>query len=110
VEWGEISKADFDLPTDPADTSAAAVIVGNNEESSPNQELGISHKRYVRIKIFTPAGFQMGTHMILLQTRDPQARLSDLEVATYALGPDSNIVKTDFKDRKRLEVREAFLG
>ena len=98
IEWGEIPKADLEMKTYLPDTSAHAIILADYGQSAINSDLGITYKRHMRIKIFSAAGYDWGTHIITLYTKENWEKLDDLEGVTYSLGADGSIEKTDLED------------
>jgi hypothetical protein len=70
------------------------MILGDYGESRLNNELEVVFTRHTRVKIFTPAGFDWGTRVLTLYTKDHEETLSDLEGATYTLDANGEVERT----------------
>jgi hypothetical protein len=103
MEWGEIPKADLELKSFNADTSVSALVLCGYGEARINNELGLDYTVHMRIKMFSPAGYEHGTVAIALYTKDDAAKLSDLEGATYSLDASGEIVKTKLEKKMVFE-------
>lgn len=98
MKWGEIPRGDLEMKSYAPDTSAHAVILADFGESRINGDLGVTFNLHRRIKIFGPAGYEWGTHVISLYTKKHWSRLQDIKGATYSLGPDGSVQKTELDD------------
>ncbi len=103
MEWGDIPKADLELQSFNADTSVSALVLCGYGEAKLNNELGLDYTVHMRIKIFSPAGYEHGTVTIALYTKDDAAKLSDIEGATYVLDAGGEIVKTKLEKKMVFE-------
>jgi transglutaminase-like putative cysteine protease len=94
VEWNEIPKADLELKSFNSDTSVSAMVLCSYGEARINDNLGIDYNVHMRIKIFTPAGYEHGTVVLGLYTKGDAEQISDLKGATYTLDGSGEIVRT----------------
>lgn len=97
VKWGEIPRVDLKMTHYPADTNASALILYHLGDVSLNDELNLHHTEHLRIKIFTPKGYDLATHSIRVNTNSNE-RLIDLEAFTYWFDDNGKIVKTELDD------------
>jgi len=91
MKWGEISPELLKMKTYPPDTNAAAVILCDYGTTSFNDELNLVFKRHLRVKILSPAGYEWGTHSILINEEDDLDQIDDIEGITYSLGTNGDL-------------------
>jgi hypothetical protein len=103
MEWGEIPKTDLEMKSFNADTSVSAMLLCGYGEAMINNELGLDRTVHMRIKIFSPAGYEHGTVTIGLYTKDDAEKLSGLEGATYSLDASGEIVRTKLEKKMVFE-------
>jgi hypothetical protein len=82
----------------PGDTNATALILFDVGETTLNDNLELVFFRTTRIKILTDAGYPWGTHSVSIYTKNGAQRINDIEAATYTLGADSNVIRTEMDD------------
>ena len=99
VEFGNVPKADLAMTVCPFDSSADAMILADYGQSYVNDDMGINYERLLRVKLFRKSAFEeWGTHVIWVHTGNGYSRLTKLEGATYSLGADGEIVRTELSD------------
>lgn len=98
MEWGEIPQEQLAMTSFAADSNATAVILCDYGETSLTNDVGVAFTRHRRIKILTKAGFDWGTHSVVIYTKDHTQRIDDIEAVTYSLGPDGKVVETEMDD------------
>jgi transglutaminase-like putative cysteine protease len=103
MEWEEIPREDLEMKSFQSDTSVSAMVLGSYGEAAINDDFGFDYTVHVRIKIFSPAGYQYGTDVLSLYSYDFAEKLDDLEGATYALDDKGNVVKTELEDEMVFE-------
>jgi hypothetical protein len=98
IEWGEIPRVDLEMKSYPPDPDAPAIILADYGVSQINSNFGVTFTRHTRIKILNEAGYDWGTHVISLHTKNSWEKLKKLEGVTYALRPDGTITETELED------------
>jgi len=99
VEFGEIPAEDLRMTVCPIDSTADAFILADYGQAYINDDVGVDYERILRVKIFRKSAFDAwGTHVIGLYTRNSYAHLRKLEGATYSLGSDGSVVRTELSD------------
>ncbi len=98
MEWGEIPPEQLAMTSFAGDSNATAVILCDYGESSLTNDVGVAYTRHRRIKILTKAGFDWGTHSVVLFTKDHTERIDDIEGITHSFGPDGKVVETEMDD------------
>jgi transglutaminase-like putative cysteine protease len=98
MKWSEIPEVDLRMPVCALDSSASAMVLGDYGEACLNSELGIKFTRHTRIKIFTPAGYEWGTRMVTIYTKDKYEDFDDLEGATYSLDATGKVKCTELEE------------
>ena len=103
MEWGEIPKEDLEMTSFKSDTSVSAMVLGSYGEAGFNSALGIDYSIHVRVKIFSPAGYEFGTVVLPLYTKEYSEKLENLEGATYSLVANGYVAKTKLEDEMVFE-------
>lgn len=98
IKWDLIPKVDLEMTSYPKDPDATAVILCDYGESHINDDFGIEFNRTERIKILNKNGFKWGTFSIVVRHKQPSEEIHGIEGATYNLGPDGKIIKTELDD------------
>lgn len=99
IEWGEISKADLEMRSYPADSNASAVILCDYGETTMDKDINLVFKRHLRVKLLNQKGFSWGTHSVVIYNdREHGDDIDDIEGMTYTLSKEGKIVETEFDD------------
>ena len=93
IEWGEIPLADLAMTSFPDDSNASALVLCNYGESFINDDLNITYKRHLRVKILTEKGFDWGTHSITVNPK--RDFISDIEAVTYFFDEEGDLVEKE---------------
>ena len=90
-KFGEVSMEEMKMDSYTLDSSATAVILFDKGETVLSEDLNVSFKRHVRIKIFTKGGFEWADHAMRIQ--HVSQSVSKLKGSTYNL-EGGNIVES----------------
>lgn len=112
LEWGKISKSDFEMKSYLVDSTVSAVVLCDYGETSLTNDLGLVFTRHERIKIVSEAGYEWATHIIRYYAGDEIEYVRDIEGATYSLTPDGTIAVThlDAKSVFELDYDQKYRG
>ncbi|MGH7492587.1 MAG: DUF3857 domain-containing protein [bacterium] len=103
LKWGEVSRADLEMKSFPADSDAAAMILCDYGEVSFDSEFELNFQRHRRIKILSPAGYDdWGSFTIQYYAKDRVHRVEDVEGQTIILEPNGKV------RREKLDKKSVF--
>jgi hypothetical protein len=114
IKWGEVPRADLEMPSFQADSNATAVILCDVAEVSFDSEFQLNFERHRRIKILSPAGFKWGGLALSYYDEDRIQRVDRIDGYTHILEANGKVrhEKLDKKsifdedvDGKRRRVR-----
>lgn len=88
MKWGKIPDEHLAMTEYPADTNAAAIILGDYGRVEFNDDFTLEYTRHRRIKILSEAGYDWGTHSVLYWTANKAEKVTRVKAQT--LVPDGD--------------------
>jgi transglutaminase-like putative cysteine protease len=102
MKWGEVPRADLEMTEFPADSNAAAVILGDyGEVEFVGGEFEMVYRRHRRIKIISETGYQWGNFALQYYAKKNFQRVNDIEGQTIKLTADG-AVRREKLDKKSI--------
>lgn len=100
IKWGEIPRADLEMPTFPADSNAKAVILEDIGKVTFDAEFNMIFERHRRVKILSPAAYDdWGTVAISYYAADRFEQVRDIDAQTFFLAEDGSVQQTKLEGK-----------
>ena len=85
IKWGDVPEAHLQMTRYDADTTAAAVVLADYADVYFDENFELIYDRHRRIKILSEAGYEWGTVLIPVHTRDGLQKISAVRGQTFTL-------------------------